>query len=83
MESPQARPDDNRAMWALTCGILGIICCAPLAVVAIVLGTNVKRDYGDAAPSNANIGVILGWVGVAVWVLGFAVSLIIVAAGGN
>ena len=83
MESSQARPDDNRAMWALVCGILGIICCAPLAVVAIVLGNNVKRDYGAGAPSNANIGVILGWVGVGLWVLALAISLIIVAFGGN
>ncbi len=79
MESARARPDDNRAMWALVSGIFGIICCAPLAVVAIVLGNNVKRDYGGAA----NIGVILGWVGVAFWVLGLGVSLIIVAFGGN
>lgn len=80
MAYPQARPDDNRAMWSLVCGILGILCCAPLAIVAIVLGNNVKRDYGDAAPSNANIGVILGWVGIALWVIGLVVSVIVVAA---
>jgi hypothetical protein len=79
MES--ARPDDSRATWSLICGILGIVCCAGLAVAAIVLGNNVKRDYGDAAPSTANIGVILGWVGVALWVLALAVSLIIAVAG--
>ena len=81
MESAQARPDDSRATWSLICGILGILCCAGFAVAAIVLGNNVKRDYGDAAPSNANIGVILGWVGVALWVLALAVSLIIAVAG--
>jgi hypothetical protein len=75
---PQARPDDSRALWSLVCGILGILCCAAFAVAAIVLGNNVKREYGDAAPSNAQIGVILGWVGVGLWAVGLIVSLVIV-----
>jgi hypothetical protein len=54
-----------------------------LSIVAIVLGTNVKRDLGDATPSTATVGVILGWIGIALWILGVIAWVVIIAAGSN
>jgi hypothetical protein len=83
MAYAQGQPQDNRAIWSLVCGIGGLLCCGLLSIVAIVLGTNVKRDLGDATPSTATVGVILGWIGIALWILGVIAWVVIIAAGSN
>ncbi len=66
----QPAASDRRPTWTLVCGVLGVVCCAPLSVVAVFLGAQLRREYGAAAPTSAKVGYVLGWVGVVVWVLG-------------
>jgi hypothetical protein len=62
------------ATAALVCGIIGIFFCPiVLSTIAIVQGGKAKRQI-EANPSlggasQANAGVILGWVGIAVGAL--------------
>lgn len=68
---------DRRPAGTLVCGVLGVTCCAPLAVAAVFLGLRSRREHGAAGPRSAKIGFVPGWIGVALWVLslvGFALS---------
>jgi hypothetical protein len=77
----------KRAKAALICGIIGIIgglfvIGVPLAIIGVVQGTKARRELdriGDRslARSNANTGVICGWVGI-----GLAILIAIAAAAG-
>lgn len=62
----------SKATAALVCGILGLLCFAPLGIVAIVLGTQAKNDI-DRSPGMyknrgmAQAGFVVGIVAVALW----------------
>ncbi len=72
------------AVAVLVLGIACLVLCAPLGIVAIILGFQVRREYapGSSAHSMATVGWILGWVGVILTggMLGF--WLLSVAIGG-
>jgi hypothetical protein len=39
-----AAPRTNqKAIWSLVTGILGLVCCAPAGIVALVLGNGAKK----------------------------------------
>lgn len=65
---PVAPAGSSKATTSLVLGILGILCCGPLGIVAIVLG---KQSTAEAAAAgapqsgNAKAGIILGWISVA------------------
>ncbi|RQN02932.1 DUF4190 domain-containing protein [Aeromicrobium camelliae] len=61
-------------------GILGIVCCGPLAIVALVLASNARKEIaqtGQGGSGMATAGWWLGIAGIALWVLG----IILYAAG--
>jgi hypothetical protein len=67
-ETP-AYPEPSQATTALVLGILGIICCGPLAIVAWIMGNKELEAIraGRRNPTNegtANASRILGIVGV-------------------
>jgi hypothetical protein len=75
---------ESKANKALTMGILSFIICAPiLAPMAISNGRvalNTLKEYPayasqTSAHGRARAGVVLGWLGLAVFVLGFLVRL--------
>ena len=71
---PPAR-SSNKPVWALVCGILGILCCGLLGIPAIILG---RQAAAEGQPGGmAKAGEILGYVAIALFVLG----LILFAAG--
>jgi hypothetical protein len=77
-----ARPatHDRRPTWTLVCGVLVVSCCAPLAVAAVFLGLQLRRELGAAAPLSAKVGYVLGWIGVVIWALslvGFTLSAVL------
>ena len=65
--------------WALVLGILGFVCCGPFAAIpAIIVGQNSKRaaEQGLATNGNlGNVGVILGWVALALWAVGLVLNV--------
>lgn len=63
---------NKKATWALVTGILGILCCAPLGIAAIILGRGAEQEIrttGQAGAGMAKAGFILGIVALALLVL--------------
>lgn len=67
-----AYPEKSQATTTLVLGIIGLLCCGPLAVVAWVIGQNELNaiDAGRRDPNQrgtANAGRILGIIGTVLW----------------
>ncbi|HSF97953.1 MAG TPA: DUF4190 domain-containing protein [Ornithinibacter sp.] len=66
--------DHPKGMTVLILGILGIVCCSPLGIVAFVMGNNALKEI-DAQPGRygnrqiVQIGRILGIVAMVLLVL--------------
>src|SRR3954449_2677767 len=79
-----AAPKTNqKAIWSLVTGILGVLCCSPLGIAALVLGNNAKKEIAvsngaETGGGLAQAGVILGIIGIVLLVL----SIIGSAPGG-
>lgn len=68
-------PESSQATTILVLGILSIVCCAPLGIVALVMGNNELRaiDEGRRPPENrgtASAGRVCGIVGLVLAALG-------------
>ncbi|WP_052022518.1 DUF4190 domain-containing protein [Actinotalea ferrariae] len=64
---------NNLGVWALVLGIVGVVCCSFTAIPAIILGNKSKEAAAQGLANNGSFGqagVILGWVGVALLLLG-------------
>ena len=78
-----AAPRTNqKAIWSLVTGILGLVCCAPAGIVALVLGNGAKKEIAasngmETGSGMAQAGVVLGIVAIVLFVFG-----IIAFAGG-
>ena len=63
-----APASSNKPVWALVCGILGLLCCGLLGIPAIILG---RQAQAEGQPGGmAKAGEILGYVDIALMVLG-------------
>ena len=78
-QEPQAAPDGN-AIASLILGIVGITVLPFIAsILAVILGrASIGDAYkrGERGSAMAKAGVILGWIGVAVPVVFFAIFFI-------
>ncbi len=77
----------HRGVVVLVLGILGIVCCFILGIVAWVMGNNDLRemDAGRMDPSGRGMtqaGKICGMVSVALQIIGFLIWLIMVVLMG-
>lgn len=88
MTFPQsaAYPEQSQATTILVLGILGIICCGPLGIVAWVMGNNelAAIEAGRRTPENrstANAGRIMGIVGTVLLALGIFLFVGLLVAG--
>jgi hypothetical protein len=78
--APAPGSTNKKATWALVTGILGLLCCGPLGIVAIILGRNAEQEIrvtGEGGAGMAKAGFILGIIALA-----FLVLQIILFAGG-
>lgn len=69
---------DQNATVALICALVGIFLCGiVLEPVAIYLARKSKAVLGQGHPSygKANAAEIIGWIMVALWVLGLCLTL--------
>jgi hypothetical protein len=75
-----AAGNNSKALWSLITGILSILCCSPLGIVAIILGRSAQaeiRQTGQGGEGMAKAGFILGIIGLVFLVL----SIILFATG--
>lgn len=70
-----AAPKSSKPVWALVCGILGLLCCGLLGIPAIILGRQAAREGQPGGMAKA--GEILGYIDIALAVL----SLVLFATG--
>ncbi|MFC5178892.1 DUF4190 domain-containing protein [Nocardioides taihuensis] len=74
--------NNSKAVWALVLGILGLLCCSPLGIVAIILGRSAQSEIatsGQGGAGMAKAGFILGIIALVFLVLqiiGFATGVI-------
>ena len=81
-----ASPENGQGTTALVTGILGLLCCGLLSIVAIVTGRRgmALADAGRATNrGSAQAGMILGWIGVALWGFGVVVAIISTAVSSS
>ena len=77
-----AAPQNSQGTIALITGILGLLCCGLLAIVAIFTGRNGMALAAAGKATNggmAKAGYWLGIIAVVLWVLGIIVTI---ATGG-
>jgi len=73
--------------WALILGIVGIVItclCLPAGITAVILGNKSKQAQAQGQASNGNlgnIGMILGWVGIALAVIGIVFWIVMFIIG--
>jgi hypothetical protein len=71
-----AAPRTNqKAIWSLVTGILGLVCCAPAGIVALVLGNSAKKEIAASGGAEtgggmAQAGVVLGIIAIVLFVIG-------------
>jgi len=80
-ETEASVPEETsgRAIASFLLGLLSLTTCfflPPLPILAIVLGAGEKRGLGRA-------GVILGWIGIAVYAMAAVLVLLFLVAGGT
>lgn len=80
----QPARNSNKPVWALVCGILGILCCGLLGIPAIILG---RQAASEGQPGGmAKAGEILGYVAIGLMILGiilFAGGVLSLGSNGN
>lgn len=81
-----AYPESSQATTALVLGILGIICCGPLAIVGWIMANNELQGIaaGRRDPQNqgtANAAKIVGIIGTVLF--GITIIVIILAFTGS
>ncbi|MDD5644931.1 MAG: DUF4190 domain-containing protein [bacterium] len=82
-------PEDKasgRAVTALVLGIVGMLCCGPLAIAAWILGamelSDIKKGLSSKAGEGmAKAGMIIGIVGTVLMILGILIWISIMAIG--
>ncbi len=71
---PAGSDGSTQATWALVTGILGVVCCGPCAVAAIILAITAKNKGNTSGKVTA--GLILGIIGCVIWVFGIIYNAI-------
>jgi hypothetical protein len=78
-------PKNDLAVWSLITGVLSYVMCPLLlGVAAIITGTMGRRAADEGLANNrgmATAGLILGWVNVALSVLGIVLFIFLLGAG--
>ena len=77
----QPEKASSKAITALVLGILGIVCCAPCAIAAWIIGAGelkqIKAGLSSTAGKGfAQAGMIMGIVGTVLLILGIIFAII-------
>ena len=63
------------AIATLVLGILSLTCCMPAGIASIIIFFVNKDKYPDDKKTMAKVGMILSFVAVGLWLIGFILSL--------
>lgn len=77
---------NGKAIASLILGICGLVLCGLFGIAAIVVGGNARREMagtGQAGHGFALAGVVMGWISVALMLVGLLVIVIVVASGSS
>jgi len=72
---------NQKAMWSMILGIVSIVCCGIFAgIPALILGSSAKNEITasggmQTGEGMAKAGVILGWISIALSILGVIFAL--------
>jgi hypothetical protein len=81
----QSPPRNDLGVWALVTGILSFVFCPlVLGIAAIVTGTMSRKAAAQGLADNRGMGtagLILGWINVALVLVGVVLFIILLAAG--
>ena len=64
---PEVQPQHGLATASLVCGIIGLVCCSPLSIAALIFAIIAKKDGNTEGITTA--GLVLGIIGVCFLVL--------------
>ncbi|MFL6090796.1 MAG: DUF4190 domain-containing protein [Aeromicrobium sp.] len=81
---PGPGPGSSKATTSLVTGIIGILCCGLLGIVAVITGKQATAEAAAAGyppPSNAKTGIILGWIAIGLMCVGLVFFLLMAALG--
>jgi hypothetical protein len=87
IERPPSSPPQRTnplAIAALVCGIVQFCGLPPAGIVAIILGHKAERQIrqtGEYGHGPAKVGLILGYIGIALVIAGLVVLLLFSSAG--
>ncbi|MBU0513047.1 MAG: DUF4190 domain-containing protein [Chloroflexi bacterium] len=82
--TPSVVPNSTTAMISLVAGILGLTLFPFIgSVIALITGSMAKKEINASAGTLggeglATAGIIMGWIGVAIGVIGFCIGGIII-----
>lgn len=68
------QPEDKKATTSLVLGIVGLLCCAPCGIAAIILAKQAK-DAGNTS-GKATAGLILGIIAVVLWIIAIIINAV-------
>jgi apolipoprotein N-acyltransferase len=79
---------EGTAVAALVLGIFGLISCpVVLSIPALIVGnqalSKIRHDASLQGEGLARAGVILGWIGVGLGVIGVVIAVLLFAVGGS
>jgi len=72
---------NQKAMWSMILGILSLVCCGLLAgIPALILGNSAQKEIAASGGAQsgegmAKAGVILGWISIALSILGLIFAI--------
>ncbi|WP_153396604.1 DUF4190 domain-containing protein [Ornithinicoccus halotolerans] len=81
---PTPERDNSFGVIALVCGILSLVVCGPLGIVAIIYGRKAAAAEAAGTATNGAMGTVgfwLGVVGLALTVIVIVVMVVMLALG--
>ena len=78
----QPQGTNQKAIWSLVTGIVGLLCCGPVGIAAIIMGRQAQAEIaqtGQQGAGMAKAGFILGIIALVFLVI----NLILFATGGG
>lgn len=84
--APYGTPQQNHtlAIVSLICSIVGLVICTPVVIVGVITGHMARKQIREnpntySGAGMALAGVIIGWIGIALMIIGIIVGIILVA----